>query len=122
VRGLGVLEAAIMDRLWSWEQPSTVRELLADINNDRDLAYTTVMTVLDNLHRKGWLTRELDGRAYRYNPVSTRQEYSAELMREALNDSGDNASTLLRFVDEMTDAEAEAVRKALRKHRGSGRR
>lgn len=122
VRGFGDLEAAIMDRLWSWEQPATVRELLADLNKERDLAYTTVMTVLDNLHRKGWLTRELDGRAYRYSPVSTRQAYSAELMREALDSSGDNATTLLRFVDEMTDAEAEAVRRALRKHRGSGRR
>ena len=111
-----------MDRLWSWEQPATVRELLADLHKDRDLAYTTVMTVMDNLHRKGWLTRDLDGRAYRYSPVSTRQEYSAELMRQALDGSGDNATTLLRFVDEMTDAEADAVRKALRKHRGSGRR
>jgi predicted transcriptional regulator len=122
VRGFGDLEAAIMDRLWTWEQAATVRELLADLNKDRDLAYTTVMTVLDNLHRKGWLARELDGRAYRYSPVSTRQEYSAELMRQALNNSGDHTTTLLRFVDEMTDAEAAAVRKALRKHRGSSRR
>lgn len=122
MRGFGDLEAAVMDRLWSWEQPATVRELLADLHKDRDLAYTTVMTVMDNLHRKGWLTRDLDGRAYRYSPVSTRQEYSAELMRQALDGSGDNATTLLRFVDEMTDAEADAVRKALRKHRGSGRR
>jgi predicted transcriptional regulator len=81
-----------------------------------------VMTVMDNLYRKGWLTRELDGRAYRYSPVSSRQEYSAELMRQALDGSGDNTATLLRFVDEMTAAEADAVRKALRKHRGSGRR
>lgn len=122
MRGFGDLEAAVMDRLWAWERPATVREVLEDLRRERDLAYTTVMTVLDNLHRKGWLTRELDGRAYRYSPVSTRQEYSAELMREALDRSGDSATTLLRFVDEMTAAEADAVRKALRKHRGSGRR
>ena len=122
MRGFGDLEAAVMDRLWAWERPATVREVLDDLRRDRDFAYTTVMTVLDNLHRKGWLTRELDGRAYRYSPVSTRQEYSAELMREALDSSGDTATTLLRFVDERTDAEADAVRKALRKPRGSGRR
>ena len=75
MRGLGDLEASVMDRLWAWEHPATVREVLDDLRRDRDLAYTTVMTVLDNLHRKGWLTRELDGRAYRYRPVASRQEY-----------------------------------------------
>jgi predicted transcriptional regulator len=117
VRGFGELEAAVMDRLWSWERPASVREVLDDLRKDRDFAYTTVMTVLDNLHRKGWITRELDGRAYLYSPVSSRQEYSAELMRQALDSSGDNATTLLRFVDEMTAEEAEALRKALRGRR-----
>lgn len=108
-----------MDRLWTWARPASVREMLDDLNKDRDLAYTTVMTVMDNLHRKGWLTRELDGRAYRYLPVSTRQEYSAELMREVLDQSGDRATTLLRFMDDMSAEEAEAVRKALRRRRPS---
>ncbi|MGH3859303.1 BlaI/MecI/CopY family transcriptional regulator [Actinokineospora sp.] len=120
VRGFGDLEAAVMDRLWSWQQPPTVREVLDDLRRDRDLAYTTVMTVMDNLHRKGWLTRQLDGRAYRYQPVASRQEYSAELMRQALDGSGDNATTLLRFVEDMTEAEAEAVRRALKNHPESG--
>jgi len=123
VRGFGELEAAIMDRLWMRSAPATVREILADLRGDREFAYTTVMTVLDNLHRKGWLTRELDGRAYRYRPVSSKQEYSAELMRQALDGSGDNTTTLLRFVEEMTPAEAEAVQRALRGRRtrkGSG--
>jgi predicted transcriptional regulator len=119
VRGFGELEAAVMDRLWSWGQPASVREVLDDLRKDRDFAYTTVMTVLDNLHRKGWVTRELDGRAYLYSPVSSRQEYSAELMRQALDSSGDNATTLLRFVDDMTAEEADALRKALRVRRGS---
>ena len=117
MRGFGELEAAVMDRLWSWERPASVREVLDDLRKERDFAYTTVMTVLDNLHRKGWVTRELDGRAYLYSAVSTRQEYSAELMLQALDSSGDNATTLLRFVDEMTADEAEALRKALRGRR-----
>lgn len=124
MRGFGDLEASVMDRLWAWARAATVREVLEDLRKDRDLAYTTVMTVLDNLHRKGWLTRELDGRAYRYQPVSSRQEYSAELMRQALDGSGDHAGTLVRFVEHMTPDEAEAIRQALRSHqrRGSGRR
>ena len=110
-----------MNRLWTRQEPATVREVLDDLRGDREFAYTTVMTVLDNLHRKGWLTRELDGRAYRYRPVSTKQEYSAELMRQALDSSGDNTSTLLRFVEEMTPAEAEAVQRALKSRRTSDR-
>lgn len=115
--GFGELEAAVMDRLWARHDPATVREVLRDLRENREFAYTTVMTVLDNLHRKGWLTRELDGRAYRYQPVSSKQEYSAELMRQALNGSGDNASTLLRLVEEMTQTEVEAVQQALKGRR-----
>jgi predicted transcriptional regulator len=103
-----------MDRLWNWNHAATVREVLEDLAAQRRIAYTTVMTVMDNLYRKGWLTRELDGKAYRYRPVSSREEYSAELMREVLAGSGDEVATLLRFVDRMTDQEASAVRSALR--------
>ena len=102
-----------MDRLWSWDHPATVREVLDVLATDRQLAYTTVMTVMDNLYRKGWLSRELDGKAYRYRPVSSRQDYSAELMRQVLSGSGDEIATLFRFVDHMTDEEATAVRDAL---------
>jgi predicted transcriptional regulator len=115
MRGFGDLEAVVMDRLWSAEQPVTVREILDELSSKRRLAYTTVMTVMDNLYRKGWLTRELDGKAYRYRPVSSRQEYSAGLMREILAGSGDEMATLLQFVDRMTDEEATAIRAALRR-------
>lgn len=113
MQGFGDLEAAIMDRLWDWDHAATVREMLNDLAPERRLAYTTVMTVMDNLYRKGWLTRELDGKAYRYQPVSSRHEYSAELMRQVLAGSGDEVATLLRFVDRMTDQEATAVKAAL---------
>lgn len=121
VRGFGDLETVIMDRLWARDHPATVREMLGDLAPERRLAYTTVMTVMDNLFRKGWLTREPDGKAYRYQPVSSRQEYSAELMREVLAGSGDQVGTLLHLVDHMTDEEATAVRRALRGRRTEGR-
>jgi predicted transcriptional regulator len=122
VRGFGDLEAVIMDRLWGWDHAATVREMLDDLAQERRLAYTTVMTVMDNLYRKGWLTRDLDGKAYRYRPVSSRQEYSAELMRQVLAGSGDEVATLLRFVDRMTDQEVIAVRDALQdRHRKDNR-
>ena len=53
MRQLGELEAVIMDRLWEWGRPALVREMVDDLHDERPLAYTTVMTVMENLHRKG---------------------------------------------------------------------
>lgn len=113
MRGFGELEAAIMDLLWSRSAPATVREVLAELRWHRELAYTTVMTVTDTLFRKGWLTREPDGRAYRYQPALSREAYVAQAMHEALVDSDDPAGALLQFVGRMTMDEAAALRKAL---------
>lgn len=125
MRKLGELEAVVMDRLWAWDRPSSVREVLGELNQERDLAYTTVMTVMDNLHRKGLLVRHRDGRAYRYQPASSREEYTAALMEQALATGGDPAAVLLRFVDRMDPAEVAALRKALnaagRRNRGDRR-
>src|SRR6201981_329270 len=68
MRRVGELEAVIMERLWEWGRPALVREVVDDLHGDRPLAYTTVMTVMENLHRKGWLRRERDGRAGGYEP------------------------------------------------------
>src|SRR5206468_2997778 len=57
MRRFGELEAVIMDRLWERGRPALVREMVEDLREDRALAYTTVMTVMDNLYRKGWLRR-----------------------------------------------------------------
>ena len=117
MRGFGDLEAVIMDRLWSRDAPATVRELLEDLSTERKIAYTTVMTVMDNLHRKGWLTREMDGRAFRYAPTDSREKYSAALMREALTDSRNADVTLVHFLEGMTEEDSEALRRALRRRR-----
>lgn len=113
MRGLGELEAAVMNLVWTRDAPVTVREILTDLHPVRPLAYTTVMTVFDNLHRKGWLRRELAGRAYRYTATVTREGYSAQLMRDALDDAGDPADALVRFLGQMTRDEAAALRNAL---------
>jgi predicted transcriptional regulator len=114
VRGFGDLEAVIMDHLWSRSEPVTVRDIHTELSRHRQIAYTTVLTVMDNLHRKGWLRRELVGRAHRYRPVSSREQYGAQVMREALDGSGDRAQALMHFVGRMTPDEAAALRHALR--------
>ncbi len=118
MRRLGELEAEIMDRLWDWQRPATVREIVDDINRGRRVAYTTVMTVADILHRKGWLRREKSGRAWLYETVRTREEYTAGLMRDALGDSQDRPAALLRFVEAISDEDMAALDAALRAARG----
>lgn len=111
---LGQLEAAVMDRLWTLDRPVSVRDVLEDLNRDRNLAYTTVMTVLDNLHRKGMVLREKSGRAYAYRPARSRAGHTAELMEQALSRNPDRSTALLRFVEQMSPEELEELRRALR--------
>ena len=113
MRPFGDLEAVVMDHLWSANGPLTVRDVLERIDRDPPLAYTTVMTVMDNLHRKGAVTRERDGRAFLYWPTKGRAEHTAELMYELLSGSGDASVTLLRFLDTMSAAEVKKLKRAL---------
>lgn len=114
MRPFGELESAVMEQLWSAGEPLTVRDVLSRLDREPPLAYTTVMTVMDNLHRKGFLDRERAGRAFRYWPPKDRAEHTAELMRELLDNSGDASVTLLRFVDHMSPAELSRLKRALR--------
>jgi predicted transcriptional regulator len=108
MRPFGDLEAAVMDCLWSRSEPASVRDVLGELHTGRPLAYTTVMTVLDNLHRKGAVTREMTGRAWLYRPSHTREEHTARMLREVLGTSGDRQAALMHFVSELdTDAVAE---------------
>jgi len=115
VRGFGELEAVVMHRVWDHGGPVTVRELYDELRTTRAIAYTTVMSTMDNLHRKGWLARERDGKAYRYTAVASREEYSARLMREALAEAGDAEAVLSHFVAAMDGGQAEALRAVLDK-------
>ena len=114
-RGFGDLEAVVMDRLWAREGATTVREVFEDLLRDREIAYTTVMSTMDNLHRKGWLSRERQGKAYLYVPSMTRAQYSAQLMRDALDVGGRSDLVLAHFLEQISDDESAALRKGLRR-------
>lgn len=103
-----------MTRVWKWNRPVTVREVLEDLQRERSIAYTTVMTVLDNLHQKGWVRREAEGRAYRYEAVSTRAAYAAALMNDAWSQSDNPAAALVAFFGMMSDEQRLALRDAVR--------
>ena len=118
MHGFGDLEAVIMHRVWDHGAPVTVRELFDELRRERVIAYTTVMTTMDNLHRKGWLTRVKEGKAYRYSATASREEYSARLMREALDDGGDTQAVLSYFVAQMDGEESEVLRAVVRRLAG----
>jgi predicted transcriptional regulator len=108
-RPFGDLEASVMDVLWTAQRPLLVRDVVELMRPERTLAYTTIMTVLDNLHRKGWVDREREGRAWRYEPRLDRQAYTALLMQEALVVSDDRVGVLARFVEQMDPEDAAAL-------------
>jgi predicted transcriptional regulator len=113
VRGFGELEAAIMDRVWAAGRPVLVREIHDWLRPGREPAYNTVLTVVEILYRKGWLAREKDGRAYRYQATASRAEYIAGLMGEAFAASTDRVATLRRFVERIDPAEAAELHSML---------
>jgi predicted transcriptional regulator len=113
LRPFGELEAAIMELLWGADASRLVRDVVSELQPERPLAYTTVMTVMDNLHRKGWLTRRRDGRAWRYSAALTRESYAAQLMNDALESSPDRAGALARFVEQIDADDAKALAQAL---------
>jgi predicted transcriptional regulator len=115
VRGFGELEQAIMDVVWGAGAPLTVREVLDRLNNDRPqpLAYNTVQTVMEILHRKEWLTREKDGRAFRYTATKSREEYAASLIDQVWATGADRTATLVKLFDELGADEVAELRAAL---------
>ena len=118
MRMLGELEARVMRRIWDRDGPVTVRDITDDLRRDRPIAYTTVMTVMDNLRKKGWLRRTDRGRAYRYEPIVSGDEYSADVMRQGLAASSDPAAALMRFVGKLSAEEASALEEAYRRLAG----
>ena len=109
----GELEAAIMDAVWDAGKPLRVREVLERLGRDPEPAYNTVHTVTEILYRKGWLSKEKDGRAFKYGAIKSREEYVAGLMDEALSVAGNRTATLARFVQQMQPGEAEELHRLL---------
>ena len=115
--GLGELESAVMDVLWNSEEPVRVRDVMDRLQPPRPLAYTTVMTVLDNLHTKGMVSRRRTGRAYRYRAVRSREEPAADLVRQVLRASGDPERVMLHFANSASEDESRILRRAARRTR-----
>jgi predicted transcriptional regulator len=119
---VGELEQAVLEAIWDLDGADAERpgasgravHVRLQGHGGRDLAYTTVMTVLDRLARKDVVVRERDGRAFRYAPRLTRAAMTAEVMHEALEGTrGDREQALVSFVGEASAEDLAALRRAL---------
>ncbi|MGH3583844.1 MAG: BlaI/MecI/CopY family transcriptional regulator [Mycobacterium sp.] len=120
MRVFGELETVVMAQLWATDGQGTVREVVDRIRPDREVAYTTVLSTMENLHRKGHLRREREGKAFRYRTVLSHAEHIAGLMREVLNDGEQHTTAvLMHFVDEMSPEELAGLKDVIRR-RGRG--
>lgn len=111
---LGELEARVMEVLWDeggWRTPREVREVLAD---ERQLAYTTVMTILVRLWKKGLLNRYKEGRSFVYRARHTREEWTAQRMGDLLGVADNRSEALSHFVAGMDKADLDQLRRLLR--------
>lgn len=105
-----------MEQLWAlpeggWLSVREVHERLVD----RDLAYTTVMTVLDRLAKKDLVGRERAGRAWRYRAASTRDQLTAEVLQSSLDPLApdDRKAALLSFLDHASADDLDVLRAGL---------
>lgn len=102
-RGMGELEAAVMEALWAAGDGLTPREVHDRVADG--LGYTTVMTVVTRLWDKGLLTREPEGRSFRYRPTTTAADHHGDRMRAALARAADRPAVLAAFVSQLDDAD-----------------
>lgn len=108
-----VLENAVMDVVWESQGWLTTAEVRAGLS--REVAATTVGTVLARLHKKGRLQRRERGRSIEYRAAESREEFVASRMEDALNVSRDRRVALLEFVDRLSPEDRSRLAKLLRR-------
>jgi len=110
-REMGQLEGEVLAALWAAPDAMTPAEVAAAL--DTDLAYTTVMTVLTRLWKKGLTAREARGRAYAYRPAISEADLAAQRMKATLQRVSDRDAALSRFVGSLPRRDERRLRQIL---------
>ena len=113
---LGELERSVMDVLWNTDgslSANDLRDSLDSGSGGREVAVTTVLTVLSRLENKGFVERDRSTRPHLYRSVTSRAEHTADLMHEVLGTANDREAALARFVGQVSAEEAETLRALL---------
>lgn len=109
----GALEGAVLGTLWDGGRWLTVGEIHSRLEPVHPVGYTTVMTVLVRLWRKGRLDRQKVGRAFAYRPRQTREQYVAERMEGVLAAATHPRVALGYFVERLGDHERLELQRLL---------
>lgn len=114
-RAMGELEAQVLAVLWDLDGWVTPRQVLVRLPAEPAVVYSTVMTVLRRLWKKGVLERRAEGRAYAYHPVLGREEQTAERMVALLDSAQDPEVALSHFLSGLDTARRRQLRRLLRR-------
>ncbi len=106
-RGRGDLKQQVLSVLLATDTPMTPGQVRDAI--DADLAYTTVMTVLNRLAEQGLVARRRAGRAFAYNAVVDRAEVTARQMQRLLATGDDRVAVLRQFLGVLSDDDERAL-------------
>jgi len=118
---LGPLEQDVMDVVWRLRD-TTVRDVHAELSSSREIAYTTVMTTMARLARKGILLRDTADLAHRYRPVVSRDQYARGAVGDVLSWLLERypepaVAYLADVVEELDDVTLEQLRDAVARRR-----
>lgn len=112
-RGMGQLEAEVMSILWDTDEWLTPREVLTRLQSDPPVVYSTVMTILRRLWKKGIVDRRTVGKAFAYHPVKGEGEQTAERMTGILEAAEDPEAALMHFLAGLDARRRRHLRKLL---------
>jgi predicted transcriptional regulator len=123
----GALESEVMEAMWKQEKEVSVRDLLAHLKGR--IAYTTMMTTMDRLYRKGVFARRKHGRAFLYSPRITREQLRMGLVESVISSllggRGSDAEPILScIVDAVGQQDRELLddlERLVRRRRGESR-
>ncbi len=110
-RPRGALEAEVMAQLWARPDGATPGEVLEGLGSG--LAYTTVMTILLRLWKKGLVERRRSGRAFAYRTLVTEADLAATRMRDAFQQVNDREQVFSSFVGSLSRREERILRRVL---------
>lgn len=114
-RPMRSLEAAVQEALWASPDALKPGEVLERLEIEPPVTYSTVLTILRRLWKKDVVTREQDGKAYRYSPVMTREEHIAATMSDAFAATADPAAALGHFVANLSAEDTSNLKRLLGK-------
>ena len=112
-RGMGELEREVMSALWDGDDWMTPRQVLERLDLDPPVVYSTVMTILRRLWKKGVVNRQRSGKAFAYRPVKGQGEQTAARMTELLEATDDPEVALTHFLAALDARRRRQLRKLL---------